>query len=372
MAKKPDGHASVTLKDVASRVGVTTAAASMALSGHERISEKTRDAVRKAADELGYVPSSAGRALRKQRAGAIAVVVPNTSQHVFGHLYFMHVLTGVASAANEHDSQLIVSTNPDEAHGVVAYERVMRSRTADGAIVTSSAIDDPNIEALVKTGLPVVLIGNFPYLPDAVSVGIDDVRATEAITEHLIDVHGVTAPVHVTGTLDHQTGVDRREGFLRAVRAHGLDETSHIIEGDLSEASGAAAVEQLLADGIRFDGIVFANDDMALGGSRVLRSRGIRVPDDVAIVGFDDFGLARVATPALTTVRVPAEQMSRFAAEQLFRLIDGSAQGPTHHELDVELVLRASCGCEHDDTEHVIPLRGEKPHGNDMQRSISQ
>src|SRR6185437_95163 len=116
MARKPAERTTVTLKDVASRVGVTTAAASMALAGHERISDKTREAVRRAADELGYVPSSAGRALRNQRAGAVALIVPNTSQHVFGHLYFMHVLTGVSSAANDHDSQLIVSTNPDEAH----------------------------------------------------------------------------------------------------------------------------------------------------------------------------------------------------------------------------------------------------------------
>jgi LacI family transcriptional regulator len=361
MAKKPAERSRVTLKDVASRVGVTTAAASMALAGHERISDKTRQAVRQAADELGYVPSSAGRALRNQRAGAIALIVPNTSQHVFGHLYFMHVLTGVASAANDHDSQLIVSTNPDEAHGVVAYERVMRSRSADGAIVTSAAIDDQNIETLVESGLPVVLVGNFPYLPSAVTVGIDDVGATRAITEHLLDVHGARSPLHVTGTLDHQTGVDRREGFLDAVRDRGLLESSKVVEGDLSEESGARAVAKCLDDGIRFDSIVFANDDMALGGMRVLRERGIRVPQDVAIVGYDDFGLARVATPAITTVRVPAERMSRLAAEQLFRLIDGSAEGPTHHELDVDLIFRASCGCEAGDGERVTPLRGDQP-----------
>ncbi|GAB3613132.1 LacI family DNA-binding transcriptional regulator [Humibacter ginsengisoli] len=362
MAKKPAERATVTLKDVASRVGVTTAAASMALAGHDRISDKTREAVRRAADELGYVPSSAGRALRNQRAGAIALIVPNTSQHVFGHLYFMHVLTGVSSAANDHDSQLIVSTNPDEAHGVVAYERVMRSRSADGAIVTSAAIDDRNIEALVETGLPVVLIGNFPYLPSAVTVGIDDVHATRAITEHLIEVHGARSLLHVTGTLDHQTGVDRRAGFLGAVTDRGLLDDATIIEGDLSEDSGALAVRKCVEDGIHFDAIVFANDDMALGGMRVLREHRIRVPEDVAVVGFDDFGLARVSTPAITTVRVPAERMSRLAAEQLFRLINGSAEGPTHHELDVDLVFRASCGCGAGDHERVTPLRGDQPH----------
>jgi DNA-binding LacI/PurR family transcriptional regulator len=339
---------SVTLKDVARRVGVTSAAASMALSGHDRISEKTREAVKRAADELGYVPSSAGRALRNQKAGAVALIVPNSSQHVFGHMYFMHVLTGVSESANAHDTQVLVSTNSEEADGVAAYERVMRSRTADGAIVTSAAVDDDNIVKLVASGLPVVLIGNFPYLDDAVSIGIDDVTATRRITEHLIEVHGRRRLLHVTGTLDHQTGVDRRRGFLEAVEGAGAEGT--VLEGDLSEQSGALAIELALSEAsgaFGYDGVVFANDDMALGGMRILRSRGIDVPTDVSVVGFDDFGLARVTTPGITTVRVPAEEMARLATERLFRLIDGTddAAAPSHHELPVEIVRRSSCGC---------------------------
>lgn len=339
---------SVTLKDVARRVGVTSAAASMALSGHDRISEKTREAVKKAADELGYVPSSAGRALRNQKAGAVALIVPNSSQHVFGHMYFMHVLTGVSESANAHDTQVLVSTNSEEADGVAAYERVMRSRTADGAIVTSAAIDDDNIVKLVASGLPVVLIGNFPYLDDAVSIGIDDVTATRRITEHLIEAHGRRRLLHVTGTLDHQTGVDRRRGFLEAVEAAGAEGT--VLEGDLSEQSGALAIELALSEAsgvFGYDGVVFANDDMALGGMRILRSQGIDVPADVSVVGFDDFGLARVTTPGITTVRVPAEEMARLATERLFRLIDGTDDPatPSHHELPVEIVRRSSCGC---------------------------
>lgn len=346
---------SVTLKDVAAKVGVTSAAASMALSGHERISEKTRAAVKQAADELGYVPSSAGRALRSQRADAVALIVPNSSTHVFGHLYFMHVLTGMSTAANAHDAQVIVSTNADTSTGGVAYERVMRSRTADGAIVTSAAIDDDHVQALVASGLPVVLIGNYPHLARAVSVGIDDVAATERLVDHLVSVHGRRRLLHVTGTLDHQTGLDRREGFRRAADLHGLTDVS-VIEGDLSEASGAAAVEQLLA-GSRDedelpDGIVFANDDMAVGGLRVLRRAGVRVPEDVSVVGFDDFGLARVTTPGITTVRVPAEEMGRIATERLFGLVDGTRGNDTdtdqHTELPVEVVLRGSCGCDDD------------------------
>ncbi|PZF63066.1 LacI family transcriptional regulator [Curtobacterium sp. MCBD17_013] len=336
---------SVTLKDVAQRVGVTAAAASMALSGHERISAATRDAVRRAADELGYVPSSAGRALRNQRAGAVALVVPNSSHHVFGHMYFMHVLTGMSRAASAHDAQVIVSTNADEEGGVAAYERVMRSRSADGVIVTSAAIDDRNMERLVASGLPVVLIGNAPSLPDAASVGIDDVAATRRITEHLIDAHGRRRLVHVTGTLDHQTGLDRREGFLAAVRVHGVEVDALVVEGDLGEESGADAIRTLLDAGTEFDGVVFANDDMATGGMRVLRAAGVDVPGAVSVVGFDDFGLARVTTPAITTVRVPAEEMARLATERLFDLVDGTSDGPTHRELPVSIVVRESCGC---------------------------
>ena len=341
-------RSAITLKDVADRVGVTAAAASMALAGRGRISDRTRAAVRRAADELGYVPSSAGRALRKQHAGAVALIVPNTSQHVFGHDYFMHVLTGLSAAANARGAQVIVSTNTDaagEAGAIGAYERVMRSRSADGAIVTSAAIDDPHLEALVALGLPVVLIGSFPYLPDAVSVGIDDLAASEQITAHLLDTHARAGLVYVSGPLDHQAGLDRRDGFVRALTRRGLDPSGRIAEGDFSEAAGAGAVRSLLASGLRFDGVVFANDDMAFGGLQVLKAAGRSVPDQVAVAGFDDFGLARLTTPGITTVRVPAEEMARLATECLFSLVDGSAMPPSRRQLPVTLTLRQSCGC---------------------------
>jgi DNA-binding LacI/PurR family transcriptional regulator len=344
MPQRP--RASVTLKDVAERVGITSAAVSMALSDHSRISEKTKEAVREAAADLGYVPSSVGRALRNQRAGAIALIVPNTSHHVFGHLYFMHVLTGISAAANARDVQVLLSTTADtgEAREVAAYERVVRSRSADGAIVTSAAVTDQGLEALVATGLPVVLIGNFPYLSEAVSVGIDDVAASRDITNHLLVEHGRTHLVHVTGPLDHQTGIDRRVGFLAAVSEHGVAEDAIVVEGDFSEDAGHAAIESLIADRVKFDGVVFANDDMAFGGLTALKQHGVRVPDDVSIVGFDDFGLSRLTTPGITTVHVPAEEMAHNATERLFDIIAGTANGPAQQQLAVTIVERDSCG----------------------------
>jgi len=331
----------VTLRDIAERVGLTPAAVSMALAGNPRISDKTRSAVREAATELGYVPSSAGRALRRRHAGAIALVVPNTTHHVFGHLYFMHVLTGVSSVANGHDAQLLVATNADEADGITAYERVLRSQSADGAIVTSAAIGDPNVERLTTSGLPVVLIGSFPEFPAAASVWIDDVSASRQVTEHVIREHGRRRIAHVTGPLDHRTGVDRREGFLAATRDAGLAD-ARVVEGDFSEESGAAAVEELLASG-PVDGIVFANDDMAFGGMRALQAAGVDVPRDVSLVGFDDFEWANLFEPRLTLVEQPCVDLGRQAAALLIERM-AAPTGPRRSvRLPTLLNVRASC-----------------------------
>ncbi len=313
----------------------------MALRDHPRIGPETKSRVMTVAEQLGYVPNSAGRALRARKADAVALIVPNTSQHVFGHTYFMHVLTGVTAVANDNDAQVMISTNPDESHGMAAYERVMRSGRVDGAIVTSAAVTDNNVERLVRSGLPLVLLGNFPYLPNSISVGIDDRAAAFEATSHLIEVHQRRALVHISGPLDHQSAIDRRDGFFDAIQTH--DVTGHLLLGDYSEESGARAVE----DVTDIDGVFAANDEMAFGAMTRLRERELTVPAEISIIGFDDFGLSRVTTPSITTMHVPAERMARLATERLFDLVSGVAvtQADAHVTLPVNLVTRGSCGC---------------------------
>jgi DNA-binding LacI/PurR family transcriptional regulator len=316
----------------------------MALLDNPRIGLKTKTRVREIASELGYVPNSAGRALRAQKSDAIALIVPNTSQHVFGHAYFMHVLTGVTDVANGHEAQVSVSTNPDANQGMVAYERVMRSGSVDGAIVTSASVNDENIARLVAGGIPLVLLGRYPHLSEAVSVGVDDVAAAEEATRHLVVVHGRTSLLHLSGPLDHQTAIDRRDGFVAAATRLGVRYT--VAEGDYSEEAGRA----LVRSGIHrdCDGLFAANDEMAFGAMTELMSGGVSVPSEVSIVGFDDFGLSRVTTPSITTMHVPAERMARLATERLFDLIAGQRVDgqDAHIVLPVELVPRQSCGCE--------------------------
>ncbi len=337
-----------TLRDVAQLVGVSSSAVSMALRDHPRISESTKEQVRAAARQLGYVVNSAGRALRAQRSGSIALVVPNTGRHVFGHQYFMHLLMGVSSVGNEHYVSVIVSTNPDEEHGVAAYERIVRSGAADGVIVASAAATDPHVPRLVGSGLPVVLIGRFPALPQAVSIALEDTLGARVATEHLLNDHGHARVAHISGPLDHQSAIDRYAGYQSALPARLRKSTSLLATGDYSEDSGAAAVGKLLSGRRSFDAVFAANDEMAYGAICELRRRGLRVPEDVAVVGFDDFGLARVTTPAITTMRVPAEALGRSATEALFGLIDGHPPAVAHTTLPVELVRRQSCGCSPD------------------------
>jgi len=336
----------VTLRDIAKQTDLSVAAVSMALQDHPRIGVDTKARVRDVADRLGYVANSAGRALRAKKADAIALIVPNTSQHVFGHAYFMHVLTGVTDVANELDAQVSVSTNPDDSQGMVAYERVMRSGFADGAIVTSASVHDENIARLVASGIPVVLLGRYPHLATAVSVGVDDVAAAFAATEHLVTIHARQRLIHISGPLDHQTAIDRRDGFVQAATKHGA--SYQIVEGDYSEESGAAAIALLGDAADDIDGLFAANDEMAFGAMTRLLELGRAIPPQISIIGFDDFGLSRVTTPSISTMHVPAQRMARLATERLFGLIAGDEinERDSHIVLPVDLVPRQSCGCE--------------------------
>ena len=328
-----------TLADVATLAGVSTGAASMALRNHQRIGEGTRARVHAAADELGYVRNAAAQALREQRAGAIAIVVPNTGHHVFSHPYFMHLLEGINKAANQRDAVVMISTNADEEHGVAAYERILRSRRTDGAIVASAAVDDPNVRRIAASGFPIVVVGSGVEELNVSSVALPDRSASAALCRHLAEVHGHSRIAHISGPVDHQTGRDRLAGYRDVVG----DAAAQVRMGSYDERSGGEAMASLLDSSSQFTAVFCANDEMAYGAVQAARNRGLRVPEDLAICGFDDFGLAQVLDPGLTTIRAPAQEMGRRAAKFLFDAIDGGQ--PQHAVVAVDMVLRRSCGC---------------------------
>jgi LacI family transcriptional regulator len=334
----------VTLADVARLAGVSKTSASMALANSSRVADDTKELVRRAAAELKYVPHFAASSLRTQRAEAIAVVLPHVAQHVFSHPVFIDLLEGISTAANELDLSVVLSTARSAKDESSAYSRITRGRQAAGVIVAAASVHDPNPRQIDEAGFPVVVVGR-PHRGSVASVGIDDIGGAIAATKHLIEVHGVKRIGHVSGPLDHQSAIDKRDGHVRAMADAGLTLDPRLaFEGNYEEASGHHAARALAPHLQPGDGVFFANDQMAFGAMEEWRDAGLRVPGDIRVVSYDNHPMSRHATPPLTTVNADMIAVGAKALQQLYRLIEGESN-LTHVELPTELIVRESCGC---------------------------
>lgn len=335
----------VKLADVARLSGVSITSASMALSDSPRVADATKIRVRRAAQQLGYVPHFAASSLRSHRPDSIAVVVPHDTAHVFSHPYFIDVLEGVMVTANEHDVATILSTARTAHDESSAYSRILRGRMAAGVIVAAASITDTHAAVLADAGHPVVVIGRSPQRQDIVTVGPDDAGGADAVVSHLIQMHGARRIGHVSGPLNHQSSIDKRAGYIAALSRAGLDVNPRLqFEGDYTEESGRAAALALLESLDDCDALFFSNDQMAVGALPVFEEHGIRVPDDLGIVGYDDHPVVRLARPGLTTVRTDMVRAGTEAMERLLALIDGRPDVGSL-ELPTSVVVRDSCGC---------------------------
>jgi DNA-binding LacI/PurR family transcriptional regulator len=335
-----------TLKDVAHLAGVSVTSASMAMADNPRVSAATKQAVRVAAIKLGYVPHSAGRALRSRRVSAIAVVLPHSSQHVFSHPTLTSLLDGIVSVAADNDLSTILSTSRTEEDEASAYRRFMNGREADGVIVASAAVADANVIGLARSGYPIVIVGRAPHVARATAVSLDDCHGGQVATRHLIEAHGARRIAHISGPLGHQSAQDKLTGYRNALMASAIaPEPALEIEGDYSDESGFRAVEELVRRRTSFEAIFSANDQMALGAREALQSIGLSVPGDVLLVGYDDIPLARYVEPALTSVQGDMAEVGSVAAIRLLELIGGRVPDQPVTLLPTELVVRNSCGC---------------------------
>ena len=338
--------ASVTLRDIAEQTGLSVSAVSMALQDHPRIGAETKARVREVADDLGYVVNAAGRALRARRADAVALIVPNTSRHVFGHAYFMHVLTGVTDVANEHDAQLVISTNPDESHGMVAYERrhaIRLGRWRD----RHERLGRRRQHRAARRQRP----------PDRAARPLP---LPSGCRERRCGRRRRRANRHRAPDRGARPSVDRPH--QRTAQPPERDRSSRRIPRGLCRPRRRAPRRRrrlqrgLRARRGRRDRRIRSRLRRHLRRQRRDGARrddppevipGTDVPTRVSIIGFDDFGISRVTSPTITTVHVPAERMARLATQRLFDIVNGARiEGEDAHAvLPVELVVRESCGC---------------------------
>ncbi|MCX5189053.1 LacI family DNA-binding transcriptional regulator [Streptomyces sp. NBC_00268] len=336
-----------TLEAVAARAGVSRATASRVVNGGDGVREPLVERVRRAVEELGYVPNQAARSLVTRRHDAVAVVIAEPETRVFADPFFALQLRGISKELTAHDSQLVLLlTEGRDDHTRVG--RYLAGGHVDGALVFSLHLDDPLPELIHGAGVPTVF-GGRPGWGDgarpAVYVDSDNRGGAREAVRHLVGL-GRTRIAHITGALDQTSAVDRLDGFRDVM---GEADPRLVVEGDFTPAGGERAMRELLERCPDVDAVFAANDLTASGALRVLRERGRRVPDDVAVIGFDDMlPVAEQTDPPLTTVRQDIEEMGRLMARLLLRDLDrrtgkqGLDGGPADVVLPTTLVRRAS------------------------------
>lgn len=326
-----------TLESVAQRAGVSTGTVSRVINNAQHVSKNARQAVERAIKELGYVPNISARSLATQRRGAVVLALSSDDPALFADLFFAEVITGVNAVIEETDLELLlVLAASDRGRG--RLERVLQSRGADGVVLLALREDDPLSKLAEESGLPVVHGGRSLDWTPQWYVEADNHGGARQAVEHLVSI-GRRRIGTITGALDLRAGADRYLGFREAVALARLGD-QRVAHGDFSEASGGAGMARLLDEHPDLDAVFVASDAMAAGALTVLRERGRTVPDEIAVVGFDDVVSARHAQPALTTIRQPVEALGGEMTRMLVRLINGEEAAPL--VLPTELVVRDS------------------------------
>jgi DNA-binding LacI/PurR family transcriptional regulator len=330
-----------TLADVARAAGVSTATASRVLNGFPRVRPETRMQVESAISALGYARQRAARLTTKQRTGSIALVVCEDVLRLFADPYFARVVAGVSRELSVAGEQLVFLAVPSGEEHQISVVQYLKGRHVDGALVVSMHGRRPL--DLGWLDIPLVFGGRPVHAAEGARcsyVDADNVGGAERATRYLIEV-GRSTVATVAGPQDMTVGADRLLGYRQAMAATGRPDCGLVVFGDFGQASGEHAMARLLDRRPDVDAVFAASDLMAVGVLRALRRAGRRVPEDVAVIGFDDLPLGRRTDPPLTTVRQPIEEMGARMTRELLTMISGPT-APRQVIVDTELVVRKS------------------------------
>ncbi len=334
-----------TQRQVAEAAGVSRTTVSLVLNDvpDAHISLETRQRVLEAARRLNYYPDAAARRLASGESRTIALVWHRAPDRTYRDAFLPGILEGVARAARHYGYHVLFrSVGVEDASG--SYASLVRSRHTDGLILSGPRSDDEHLFQLHREGFPLVLHGHLAGA-DIPSVDVDNVQGAMMAVEHLIALGHRRIGMVTNAPLAYAASQQRLEGYRHALEEAGIPYDQSLVQhGNFDEESGYAAIEALLALGDPPTACFVASDMVALGALKALQEEEVRVPDDVALVGFDDITAARFISPALTTVHVPAFGLGWSGAELLIRLIKGDRPDQTQIVLRTELRVRVSCG----------------------------
>lgn len=340
MASPTDPH--LTLEEIARLSGVSRSTVSRVINHHPNVSEDVRKRVLTVIQETGYHPNIAARTLASKRSWMLGLVLPRSVSSFFRDPYFPRLAQGIAQACNQHEYTLglfLVESKEDEEK---IFPRISRKGLLDGILIQAGQIGDQLIDRLIDSSLPLVVAGR-PFQTDNVSyIDIDNIVAAYNAVSHLIRL-GYKRIGTIAGLPGSTVSIDRKEGYLKALveRGRNVDETL-IIDSDFTEAGGYYAMQQLLP--AKPDAIFAASDLMAIGAMRAVRDAGLKIPQDIAFIGFDDIPPAKQHDPQLTTIRQPIIQFGFNAVEILIDLIENGIEPARRIMMETELIIRDTCG----------------------------
>ncbi|WP_061289550.1 LacI family DNA-binding transcriptional regulator [Herbidospora cretacea] len=339
---REDRVASPTLEDVARAAGVSRATVSRVINGIRNVDPSIQEAVRRAIAEVGYVPNRAARQLVTGKTGSIALIVSGAGQffaRVFTDPFFGRVVEGISGHLRPLGVHLVLmlAEAADARTQVVDY---VREGHVDGAILVTTHADDPLPAMLAESGTPVVLFAR-PDQPIPISyVDLAHGAGARMAADHLV-ARGCERVATISGPLDVLASMERQSGFREAMARHGHAYVPSVA-GNFTKESGETAMARLLDDHPNIDGLFVANDLMAQGALEVAAARGLRIPADLKVVGFDDSTAALACRPPLTTIRHPVEDMSAEMSRLLLAQIEDPARRPKSVIFEPELVVRES------------------------------
>ncbi|WP_326553175.1 LacI family DNA-binding transcriptional regulator [Micromonospora sp. NBC_01813] len=341
-APPPGQRRKVSSHDIARLAGVSQSTVSRVLNNHPRITAVTRNRVMAAMEQLRYTPNAAARTLITGRSQLIGLVVSNITNP-----FYPQLIEAIVATAAEHDYNVVLGNTQESPRRQLDYLKLLVEHQVDGAILTSalqSGSDD--LHRVIRAGTPVVLVNRTLSGGELDSVHIDNRRGGALATQHLIRL-GHRRIAFAGGREDTSTNRLRLDGYRQAMSESGIEiDPALVVHGDFTHLSGGITAHRLLAVGQPPTAVVCADDVIAFGCIDALHDRRVRVPEDVAVVGFDDVPVAALKGIGLTTVRQPAPEMGRRAFDLLLRRITGEdpARPPVEEVLPAELVIRDTCG----------------------------
>lgn len=334
----------ITSQDVANLAGVSRTTVSFVLNDVKglNISTETRQRVRAAAESLSYVPDARAQALAGRRAKAIGLVMTRSPHHIATDAFLPQIIGGMIEVVQNHKLRLLIEYVEVE-HQDRAYLELARAKHIDGMILFTPRLDDAGLKKLEQVDIPTVMMGQLEG-SNFYSVDVDNVAAAQKAVQYLLELGHTQIACISNAPPSYAASPDRVSGYRKALIAAGLTPDERLIRyADFDPQSGYAQMKSLLADGKHFTAVFVASDNVAMGAKAALREAGLRIPEDISLVGFDDIPWAQYADPPLTTVHFQAQELARRACLVLMDLLQGREPEAKQQIIDTELVIRKSC-----------------------------